>query len=286
MLLTRGGDGVLESCVRVRRPGDAAPGHAGHPVRDRLGDQDVHRRARWSAWSVTGWLAFETPVVDVLPRTGGPSTLRPEVTVHHLLCHTSGIADYCEEDEDSPAYLADYADLWRELPSYTMSGRPTSCRSSATCRRTAPGRALPVLQRRLHRARSGRRGGHRSGRTPKWCSSGSSSLPGCPPAASSGSTRRCPTWRTATCRATARSPVAHQHLLGPGHRRRGRRGDLHRARPGPVPARVRGRDAARRPARWRAGPARRRRRRLLRGTACTSTPTADVATAAAIPASR
>ena len=40
--------------------------------------------------------------------------------MHHLLCHTSGIADYCEEDEDSPAYLEDYGALWEERPSYSI----------------------------------------------------------------------------------------------------------------------------------------------------------------------
>jgi len=39
------------------------------------------------------------PVVALLPPDRRPSTLRPDVTVHHLLSHTSGIADYCEEDE-------------------------------------------------------------------------------------------------------------------------------------------------------------------------------------------
>ena len=68
----------------------------------------------------TGAVSFETPVVDVLPPERRPSTLLPEVTVHHLLCHTSGIADYCEEDEDSPAYLEDYGSLWEQVPSYSI----------------------------------------------------------------------------------------------------------------------------------------------------------------------
>ena len=67
-----------------------------------------------------GGLAFETPVVDVLPAHLRPSTLDPAMTVHHLLCHTSGIADYYEEDEDSPAYHDDYAALWTDRPSYAI----------------------------------------------------------------------------------------------------------------------------------------------------------------------
>ena len=68
----------------------------------------------------TGVLDFERGWSDVLPSDRRPSTLLPAVTVHHLLCHTSGIADYCEEDEDSPVYLEDYGALWDELPSYSM----------------------------------------------------------------------------------------------------------------------------------------------------------------------
>ncbi len=86
----------------------------------------------------SGSLTFETPVVDVLPPERRPSTLLPEVTVHHLLCHTSGIADYCEEDEDSPAYLEDYGSLVGAAPVvlHRAAGRlPAALR--ATCRRTA-----------------------------------------------------------------------------------------------------------------------------------------------------
>ena len=42
------------------------------------------------------------------------------MSVHHLLCHTSGIADYAEEDEDSAGYLEDYAALWIDRPSYLI----------------------------------------------------------------------------------------------------------------------------------------------------------------------
>ncbi|MBA3587038.1 MAG: beta-lactamase family protein [Chloroflexi bacterium] len=45
---------------------------------------------------------------------------RCDVTIHHLLTHTSGIADYAEEDEESPLYVEDYGALWDERPSYGM----------------------------------------------------------------------------------------------------------------------------------------------------------------------
>jgi len=68
----------------------------------------------------TGSLTFDTRVVDVLPAERRPSTLLPEVTLHHLLCHTSGIADYFEEDEDYPGYFEDYGALWDDVPSYSI----------------------------------------------------------------------------------------------------------------------------------------------------------------------
>ena len=67
-----------------------------------------------------GAVGYETSVVDVLPEGRRPSTLLPEVTLHHLLCHTSGIADYAEEDEDSPLYVEDYGALWTAVPAYSI----------------------------------------------------------------------------------------------------------------------------------------------------------------------
>ena len=118
-LLTRGGEVVFEHCC----------GYA-----DRANGAPVTPATRFALASLTkmftavaiadlvsaGSLAFDTSVVDVLPADRRPSTLLPEVTVHHLLCHTSGIADYCEEDEDAPNFLEDYGSLWDELPSYSI----------------------------------------------------------------------------------------------------------------------------------------------------------------------
>jgi CubicO group peptidase (beta-lactamase class C family) len=120
MLLTRAGEPILETSV----------GYA-----DRASRTPVTPATRFGIASVTkmltactvvglvrdGLVAFETPVGEVLPPERRPSTLLPAVTLHHLLCHTSGIADYYEEDEDSPAYFADYADLWRARPSYAFT---------------------------------------------------------------------------------------------------------------------------------------------------------------------
>jgi CubicO group peptidase (beta-lactamase class C family) len=63
-----------------------------------------------------GRLAFDDPVVGVLPPERRPATLRPDVTVHHLLSHTSGIADYAEEEDEDE----DYAAHWVDRPVYGM----------------------------------------------------------------------------------------------------------------------------------------------------------------------
>jgi CubicO group peptidase (beta-lactamase class C family) len=118
-LLTAHGRTVFEGCY----------GHA-----DRAAGIPVAPRTRFGLASVTkmftavavadqvaqGRLRFDQPVIEVLPAPRRPSTLRDDVTVHHLLCHTSGIADYSEEDEDTPGYVEDYGSLWQERPSYSM----------------------------------------------------------------------------------------------------------------------------------------------------------------------
>lgn len=120
VLLTHAGRTVFEGCY-----GPA----------DRACDAPVTPRTRFGTASVTKMVTAVTvvdlvrrgllpgldrPVVGLLPPDRRPSTLRDDVTVHHLLSHTSGIADYCEEDEDHPDHVADYAALWETRPSYRM----------------------------------------------------------------------------------------------------------------------------------------------------------------------
>jgi CubicO group peptidase (beta-lactamase class C family) len=57
------------------------------------------------------------PVVSLLPPERRPATLRDDVTVHHLLSHTSHLADYAEED--GPEAL-DYAAIWADRPCYAF----------------------------------------------------------------------------------------------------------------------------------------------------------------------
>ena len=60
-----------------------------------------------------GKLSFDTKLRDCLD-VEFPN-FDPDVTVHHLLSHTSGIADYFDEEIDD-----DYEALWRERPMYRM----------------------------------------------------------------------------------------------------------------------------------------------------------------------
>lgn len=67
-----------------------------------------------------GRLSLDDRVVELLPPEARPTTLHPDLTLAHLLLHTSGIADYAEEDDKVPSYLEDYASLWLERPNYRM----------------------------------------------------------------------------------------------------------------------------------------------------------------------
>ncbi len=61
-----------------------------------------------------GLLAFDTPVVDFLGLEG--TEISPEVNVFHLLTHSSGIGDDCEEEDGEV-----YEDLWKEKANYSVT---------------------------------------------------------------------------------------------------------------------------------------------------------------------
>ena len=119
VLLTEDGHTLLEACF-----GEA----------DRANGVPITPATRFGLASVTkmftavavadlvaqGGLDLTTRLVDVLPPQRRPSTLLPEVTVHHLLCHTSGIADYFEEEPPDGSDEADYASLWVDRPCYSI----------------------------------------------------------------------------------------------------------------------------------------------------------------------
>lgn len=60
-----------------------------------------------------GKFSFETPVIPYLGIT--ETSISTDVTVFHLLTHTSGIADDADEEAGE-----DYADLWKTNPNYAV----------------------------------------------------------------------------------------------------------------------------------------------------------------------
>ena len=62
-----------------------------------------------------GLIAFEKPVIEYLPDLS--DTMTDAVEVRHLLSHTSGIADYFDEETQPDE---EYAKLWQKIPSYSM----------------------------------------------------------------------------------------------------------------------------------------------------------------------
>jgi CubicO group peptidase (beta-lactamase class C family) len=62
-----------------------------------------------------GLAAPATRLAEVLERTRRPRDLDPRVTMEHLLTHTSGIADYCDEYGDEP-----YEAVWLRANPNTM----------------------------------------------------------------------------------------------------------------------------------------------------------------------
>jgi CubicO group peptidase (beta-lactamase class C family) len=61
-----------------------------------------------------GLLAFDTGVIDFLALDG--TTISREANVFHLLTHTSGIGDDCEEEDGES-----YQDVWKSRPNYSVT---------------------------------------------------------------------------------------------------------------------------------------------------------------------
>lgn len=117
--VARGDELLLETCHGLANRAD------GIPVRPSTRFATASLSKMFTAMGVLdaagrGEVALTDRVVDVLPPDGRPLTLRDEVTLEHLLLHTSGIADYAEEDEDLPGYVEDYGSIWADLPVYRV----------------------------------------------------------------------------------------------------------------------------------------------------------------------
>lgn len=119
VLLAEAGIPLLQSCLGL------ADRANGIPVTPGTRFQTASVTKMFTAVAVLDQVAQDrvtvhTPVVDVVPAHRRPHDLSGDVTVHHLLCHTSGIADYCEEDESLPTFCADYGGLWQDVPPARM----------------------------------------------------------------------------------------------------------------------------------------------------------------------
>jgi CubicO group peptidase (beta-lactamase class C family) len=96
--------------------------HRGHGV-------PVTDRTRFAVASITklataaaalrlvdrGLVRLDQPLTDVLPEAHQPAALTPAHTLHHLLSHTSGLANY-HDDEDQT--WASFTSCWDRIPSY------------------------------------------------------------------------------------------------------------------------------------------------------------------------
>jgi CubicO group peptidase (beta-lactamase class C family) len=96
--------------------------HRGHGV-------PVTEHTRFAAASITklptaiaalrlvdrGMIRLDQAVIELLPEDQRPAALTPEHTVHHLLSHTSGLANY--HDDDDPTW-ASFTSCWDRIPSY------------------------------------------------------------------------------------------------------------------------------------------------------------------------
>ncbi len=106
-----------------------------HGLADRSSGTPIHAGTRFALASLSkmftaaavlsavreGLLGVGDRVVDLLPAARRPRSMDDRVTLHQLLCHTSGIGDYFEEDESLPGFTGeDYSALWWDRPSYRM----------------------------------------------------------------------------------------------------------------------------------------------------------------------
>ena len=119
VLVTRGDETLLECATGLA---DRANGRAVHPgTRFALASLSKPFTAAAVLSCVRdGLVATGDRVTDLLPASRRPRTMPEQVTLHHLLTHSSGIGDYAEEDEELPGYVDDYGSLWHDLPTYRM----------------------------------------------------------------------------------------------------------------------------------------------------------------------
>jgi CubicO group peptidase (beta-lactamase class C family) len=112
----------------VRRSGSVLFSYAGG-IADRGQGVLVSDRTRFAVASITkvvtaitllrlverGTVRLDQPLVEILPAEQRPDALIPRHTVHHLLSHTSGLANY--HDDDDPTW-GSFTSCWDRVPMY------------------------------------------------------------------------------------------------------------------------------------------------------------------------
>jgi CubicO group peptidase (beta-lactamase class C family) len=96
--------------------------HRGHgvPVREgtRFGVASVTKMATAIAalrLVERGAVRLDTPLIEILPAEQQPTALTRDHTLHHLLSHTSGLASYFDDDDETGA---SWAASWDRIPTY------------------------------------------------------------------------------------------------------------------------------------------------------------------------
>jgi len=62
-----------------------------------------------------GLVRLDQPVLEILPANQRPAAMTSEHTLHHLLSHTSGLANYHDDDDET---LASFVANWDRIPTY------------------------------------------------------------------------------------------------------------------------------------------------------------------------
>ena len=115
-LVTRAGETVFEHAAGLA--------HRGHGI-------PVSTTSRFGTASITklvtaiaalrlverGAIALDQPLVEVLPPEHRPSALTEQHTLHHLLSHTSGLANY--HDDDATTWES-FTSCWDRIPTYHL----------------------------------------------------------------------------------------------------------------------------------------------------------------------
>ncbi|GAB3114314.1 serine hydrolase [Streptomyces calidiresistens] len=120
VMITRGGETVVEAHRGVADRGSGVP----IGPRTRFGLASVTKM--FTATAVLSLLpdhleTLDTPLEGLLPAGLRPVESHPGVTVRHLLTHTSGLADYFDEETATEEWVAEFAALWADRPVYRMT---------------------------------------------------------------------------------------------------------------------------------------------------------------------